>query len=742
MRKLLIIIFTLVFNFSFLNAEVVKDTIIKGNKRISDETILLYGDIKLGKDYSEADINNIIKNLYSTNFFEDIQISLNKNILSLTLKEYPVLNQLIIVGENSKRFKDQIKKVMQLKEKRSFLKSLLAKDIENIKSLYSFNGYNFSEVNAKIKEIDSENFDLVIEIEKGNITKIKKINFVGNKSIRSNRLREVIASEEDKFWKVISKNTNFSENLINLDVRLLTNYYKSNGFYNVEINSKTAKITETGDAEIIYSINEGKRFVINKIATEVDSVFDKEIFFPLESVYKDLIGEYYSPFKIKKLLEEIDNLIAKNNLQFVEHNVQETLDEDTISVVFNIFEGEKSLIERIDILGNSITTESVIRGELVIDEGDPFTKLGLEKSVAELKARNIFKSVNYKVEDGSEKNLKRIKINVEERPTGEISAGAGIGTDGGRFSVSIRENNYLGEGKQLGFDIDVDKDSLAGTFRYNNPNYDFLGNSIFYSLRSEKNDAPTRGYENSIVSGAVSTSFEQYKDINLNLGLSATYDDLSTNSGASESLKKQSGQFTDISGNYGISFDTRDRKFMPTEGSIVSFDQSLPVFADRASIGNTLTVSKYISLSEDIVTATKFYASAINGVDDDVRLSKRRFLSSKRLRGFKKGKVGPVDGTDHIGGNYAAAFNIEANLPNLLPEDSKTDVNVFLDFGNVWGVDYDDTLDNSNKIRSSTGVQASWMSPIGPMTFVFSKALRKSDTDSAETFNFNLGTTF
>ena len=465
-------------------------------------------------------------------------------------------------------------------------------------------------------------------------------------------------------------------------------------------------------------------------------------FFPLNNVYKDFIGEYYSPFKIKKLLEEIDDLIAKNNLQFVEHNVQETLEEDTISVVFNIFEGEKILIERIDILGNNITAENVIRGELVIDEGDPFTKLGIEKSVAELKARNIFKSVNYKVEDGSEKNLKRIKINIEERPTGEISAGAGIGTDGGRFAISIKENNYLGEGKQLGFDLELDKDSLAGTFSYNNPNYDFLGNSIFYSLRSEKNDVPTRGYENSIVSGAISTSFEQYKDINLNLGLSASYDDLSTLSGASESLKKQSGEFSEISGNYGISFDKRDRKFMPTEGSIVSFNQTLPIFADRASIGNTFSASKYVSLSEDIVTATKFYASAINGVDDDVRLSKRRFLSTKRLRGFERGKVGPVDGTDHIGGNYAAALNLEANLPNLLPEDSKTDVNVFLDFGNVWGVDYDESLDNSNKIRSSTGVQASWMSPIGPMTFVFSQTLQKSDSDSAETFNFNLGTTF
>ena len=181
---------------------------------------------------------------------------------------------------------------------------------------------------------------------------------------------------------------------------------------------------------------------------------------------------------------------------------------------------------------------------------------------------------------------------------------------------------------------------------------------------------------------------------------------------------------------------------MPTEGSIVSFNQTLPIFADRASIANTFSASKYVSLSEDIVTATKFYASAINGVDDDVRLSKRRYLSTKRLRGFERGKVGPVDGTDHIGGNYAAALNLEANLPNLLPEDSKTDVNVFLDFGNVWGVDYDESLENSNKIRSSTGVQASWMSPIGPMTFVFSQTLQKSDSDSAETFNFNLGTTF
>ncbi len=742
MKKIFIIFLLIILNFSFLKAEVIKKTIIDGNKRIADETIILYGDIQLGKDYSEAELNEIIKNLYSTNFFEDVQVSLNNNTLKLDLVEYPVLNQLIIIGEKSNKFIDQIKKIMQLKEKRSFIKSRLVRDVENIKNLYSSLGYNFTKVEAKVNEVDKENFDLILEIERGNKTKIKKVNFVGNKTIRSNRLREIIASEEDKFWKIISRNTNLSQDLLNLDERLLTNYYKSNGYYNVEVNSKTAKINEAGDAEITYSINEGQRFIISKISTKVDSVFDKEIFFPLNNVYEDYIGDYYSPFKIKKLLESIDNLIAKNNLQFVEHNVQETLDEKTISIIFNIFEGEKKLVERIDVLGNSITTEAVIRGELLIDEGDPFTKLGLEKSISELKARNIFKDVTYKVEDGSEKNLKKIKINVEEKPTGEISAGAGIGTNGGSFAVTVKENNYLGEGKQLGFDLEIDKESLAGTFSFNDPNYDFLGNSIFYSIKSEKNDVPTRGYENSIISASVETGFEQYKDINLSLGLTASYDDLTTLDSASDSLKKQSGEFSELSAVYALVNDKRDRKFMPTDGSVVSFRQSLPVYADKAFIDNTFSASNYFSLSEDIITAAKFYFSSVNGIDDDVRLSKRKAISTSRLRGFEKGKIGPIDGSDHVGGNYAAALNFEANLPNFLPEDSKTDVSVFLDFGNVWGVDYDSSLDNNSKVRSSTGLSASWNSPIGPMTFVFSQVLQKNSTDKTESFNFNLGTTF
>ncbi len=741
--KLTVKLFFLFFIFLQSNAAIITKIVIDGNNRVSDETIKVYGDIKENENVDEKKINEILNSLYSTNFFEDVQINEINGILNISVKEYPVVNQLIILGEKSSKIKNEIKKRISTKSKRSFIKSSLSKDIELIKNLYSSIGYNFANVEVKVKELDKTNFDVLVEIERGEITKISSISFVGDKKIRDNRLRNIIASETDRFYKIISRNTKFSQNLVNLDLRLLKNYYKSLGYYDVEITSNSAELNKDKNIDLVYSINAGKRYRINKITTNVDSTFDKELFLSLNKDYKEYIGEYYSPFKVKDLLEKVDLIIEKNNLQFVEHNVEELIENDSISIKFNIFEGEKILVERINIIGNNVTNESVIRGELTLDEGDPFTKLNLDKSISDIKSRNIFQDVRYEIADGSATNLKIININVEERATGEISAGAGIGTNGGSFAIQVTENNWLGEGKRLDFSLDVDAESLGGTLNFTDPNYDFLGNSINYFVKSESNDKPNQGYENTIISTGINTGFEQYKNIFTTLGITATYDDLRTDSNASSSLAKQSGEFSEIAGSYGFKYDGRDRSFMPTKGSVVGFTQVLPFYADKSYISNTFTYSKYSTLSENIVGAGKLFLTAINGLnDDDVRISKRKNLSNNRLRGFKKNKLGPVDDKDHIGGNYAAALNLEANLPNLLPENTRTDVSVFLDFGSVWGVDYDSSINSSNEIRSSTGVAASWNSPLGPMTFILSTNLKKASTDETESFNFNLGTTF
>ena len=731
------------FSIFSASAEVIEKVNINGNDRVSEETIKIYGQIELNKEYSESDLDEILKNIYSTEFFEDVDVSIIGNQLNIKVKEYPVINQLILIGEKKKGNVEQIKKLINLKENTSFIKSYLTQDIEIIKKLYSSLGYNNANVDVKIKKIDSLNLDLLIEIDRGDQTKISKINFIGNSIFKSKRLRDVIASEEDKFWKFLSRNTNLNENIIDLDKRLLTNFYKSSGFYDVRITSSIAEIKNDGSAQLSYSINEGSRYSINKISTKIDKVFDKKIFFPLNKIFSEYIGSYYSPFKVKKLLEEIDKLIDINDLQFVEHNVQEVIEGKSINIIFNIFEGEKKLIERINIVGNTITDEKVIRGEMILDEGDPLTNLQLEKSIAELKARRIFKKVDYTIKDGSENNLKIIELEVEEQSTGEISAGAGVGTSGGSIAFSVKENNWLGEGKSLGLDVQLDNESIAGFVTYVDPNYNFLGNSLSYSLKSEKNDKPTQGYENSVISASVGTSFEQYRNIDVSINLNASYDDLKTESSASQSLKNQSGTFSEFGTSYGFKLDNRDRAFMPTSGNLISFNQSVPIYADKSFIGNTFTASTYKSLNENIIGSSKLFLTAINGLgDDNVRLSKRRGLPGSRLRGFEKGKVGPVDGNDHIGGNYAAALNFEANLPNLLPENSNSDAYIFLDFGNIWGVDYSDDINESNKIRSSTGLNINWSSPIGPLSFVFSEALIKADTDKTQGFSFNLGTTF
>ena len=737
-----IIIFILLFTSS-LNAEIINKIIIDGNNRISEETIKVYGEIEINKNYSEQDINQILKNLYSTNFFKNVDISLKNKTLRITLKEYPIVNQLILSGEKNKSYEKEIIKAIRLKEKQSFIKSFLAKDIETIKSLYSSLGYNFTKVEVKVRNVDQSSLDLLILVERGEKSKISSISFTGNEKIRTKRLKEIIASEENKFWKFLSKNTALSENLINLDQRLLLNYYKSLGFYDAQIKSNFAEINQSGKANLVYTIEEGKRYIINRISTNVEKIFNKEIFFPLNEDFNKYVGEYYSPFKIKKLLEKIDLIIDENNLQFVEHNVQEKLNEDTISIVFNIYEGERNLVEKINITGNYVTNEDVIRGEFLLDEGDPLTEINLDKSIAKIKSRRIFKNVNYEVSEGSKKNLKIIDISVEEQPTGEIGAGAGIGTSGGTLAFNVKENNWLGEGKSLEFEVQLDDESLRGDVIYTNPNYDFLGNSLYYNLSSSQNDKPNQGYENSVISLSAGTSFEQYRDVKVSISLEGTYDDLRTQDSASTSLKKQAGSFSEVSAIYGFTNDKRNRAFMPTSGSILSFSQSLPVYADRSFISNSLSLSKYHSLNEDVVGSGKLFLSAINGLrGDDVRLSKRKGLSSKRLRGFEKNKIGPVDGDDHIGGNYAAALNFEVNLPNLLPESTNTDVGLFLDFGNVWGVDYDSSIDNSSKIRSSVGAAMNWMSPIGPMSFVLAQNLSKAQTDKTESFSFNLGTTF
>ena len=742
MKKLLLLLFLLSFT-NILSAEIIKKIDISGNERVSDETVKVYGGVSLNQDIDNLKINEIIKKLYSTNFFEEINVSVSNQTLFIKLVEYPVINEIIIVGETAKKYKEAIKKNIKSKKNGPFVKALIADDESTIKKIYSTLGFNFLEVKSKVETFSKKRVNVYFEIEKGEKTKISKINFKGDRKLRDRRLRDIITSQETKFWKVLTKNTNLNESNIELDKRLLTNYYKSIGYYDVKVLSEIVELKEDFQSEITYNINAGTRYKISKISTKVDPVLDKKLFLPLNKIYKKTIGNYYSPFTVKKLLDELDFIINNEDLQFIEHNVNEILKDDTIELIINVIEGQKVIVEKIDIVGNSVTNESVIRSGLLLDEGDPYSKVKVDKSLAQIRSKRIFASVKETTIQGSMPNSKKIEISVEEMPTGEISAGAGIGTNGGSFAFNIKENNWLGKGVTVSANADLSADSVSGSLSLTDPDYNFTGKELSYYLKSVQNDKKDSGYENDVIGAGVSLSYEKFKDIYFSPGLSLTYDDLTTDNTASALLKKQSGSSTDLMFDYALSSDKRDRRFMPTAGHLTSFYQQLPVFADQPHLKNNFSTRHYKEFSEDMIGALKFGVTAINGLnDEDVRISQRLNLSTSKLRGFEPGKIGPKDGDDFIGGNYSTSLNLEANFPNFFPEKSNADIGLFLDAGNVWGVDYSDSIDDSNKLRSTAGANFSWLSPAGPLSFVFSKNITKASTDVDQSFNFRLGTTF
>ena len=328
-------------------------------------------------------------------------------------------------------------------------------------------------------------------------------------------------------------------------------------------------------------------------------------------------------------------------------------------------------------------------------------------------------------------------------PTGELSAAAGTGTDGTTFQFALSENNYLGEGLRVETTLDMSETSIRGGLDVTNPNYNYSGNSLTFGVSSKKTDNEDSGYENTVTRFGIGTTFEQYDEIYLSPRLDLEFDDLAVGSDASKSLKRQEGNFTDLTFGYGISKDSRDRSFMPTRGSIISFGQGIPLLQeDKSSLYNKFSINKYHSFSDDVLGAVKFYTAGLWALDDEVRISKRLHIPSSRLRGFERRKIGPIDQGDFVGGNYAAALNFEAALPNLLPEATQTDVAAFLDFANLWHADYDASVGQSSKIRSSLGFATNMYTPIGPLNFVFAKELSSAESDKTQTFKFEIGTSF
>ncbi len=750
MRKIKILSFLilsisfLLMSLSFSNAETVKKFTVNGNDRISDETIIIFSSIKQGDKINSQKLNKILKNLYDTNFFDNISVNFKNNELIISVIENPIINKIKFTGIKSKTLTKTISKNLNLKSSSSFNSFQLEKDKLQIKTELKNIGYYYSTVDVFKENKNNNTLDLTYVINLGNKAKIKKITFSGDKIFKVRKLKSIIISEEYKFWKFISGKKYLNENIISIDKRLLKNFYLNQGYFNVKINSTFAKAIDQESFELIYNINANEKIFFNNFSIELPNDFDNENYKKINNLFDDLKGEPYSINRIDRILKKINDISISE--QYVSSNAfaEEIVYEDKIDLKFIINKVDTVFINKINIFGNNVTNEAVIRNQFELDEGDPFNEILFTRTINNIKSLNFFKDVKSEILENTTENSKTININLEEKPTGEIMAGAGFGTSGTTTTFGIKENNYLGNGLSVDAKLDLSQESIKGKFSLKNPNYNNSDKSIFTNIQSSETDRLTDfGYKTNKTGFTFGTDFEYYDDLFLGLGFNSYYESIETDSSASAQQKKLKGNYFDNFLSLSLDLDKRNQKYQTTQGYRNYFSTDIPVLSETNTFSNTLITSAFFEYLDQSVLKSSFYFKNSNSITGkNIKLSERLYLPSNRLRGFQSGKVGPKDGNDFIGGNYVASINFSSDIPKLFENSQNTDIKIFLDVANVWGVDYDSSLELSDDIKSAIGVGLDWYSPIGPMNFSLSQHLSKGSNDITESFRFNLGTTF
>ena len=739
-----IILFLLILtSYSFANIKEVK---IFGNKRVSSNTIEALVD-KKNTQIDTFYINNLTRKIYNTEFFSNVKISYDNNILNISVEENPIINFFYINGITGDDL-DAVNKIVSLKENNIFSVSKLKKDLEDVKDLFKSSGYYFVVVEPEVIKIDDNQINLILNINKKDISKIKNIYFIGEKYFSSGQLLDIISSAEDNWWSFFS-NSSLNEDRVEYDKKLLKSFYKSKSFYDVQIESVLANLDNKNNFTLTYSINSGKKYKFGNVEIKTEgSIFKESNISDIKNISEKIIkGKMYSTPAILTIEKQINTYLEDEKYANIEIDIEEIKKTDEkIDLILKLNSLKKTLIGKINIYGNSITEEKVVRDSLIISEGDILNNSKIKKSIDNIDSKNFFKKTDYKISDSDlQKNSKDLNLYVKEQPTGSLSAGIGYGSSGGLLEGSINERNFLGKGIDLNFTGRLASEKVSGVFSYIDPNFMNSEKELANYFFSETDDYSNAGYKSKRIGDRLATRYEIFEDIHLRPFGILQFDKLETNSNASSLLRSRDGNFTTTTLGFNLAADFRNSKNLPTSGSLSFFDQSYAtLISDVPTIQTSVGSTFYQELiNEKFIGSAKLKLSNVTAFDNkDIKLSDRLFASASDLRGFESRGVGPIDSGSHVGGNYLAVVNLKSTFPNPIPDILRPKSYLFYDIGNVWGVDYSDVVSESSNLRTSTGIALDVVTPIGPLSFTYSIPLSKASTDKEQRFLFNLGSSF
>lgn len=723
---------------------------VVGTQRIEADTVRSYLSIASGDAFTPEGLDKSLRNLFATGLFQDVKLEREGGRLIVRVQENPVINRIAFEGNHHVK-DEQLTGEVTLKPRTVFTRTKVQNDVKRLLDVYRRSGRFAATVEPKIIQLEQNRVDLVFEINEGQTTYVQAINFVGNKQFSDGRLREALRTKEERWYRFFSQDDTYDPDRLTFDREMVRRFYLSRGYADFRIDSVTAELSPDRTGFIVtMTVNEGERYSFGdvKVESRLPDLNGSDL---MPSV-TTLSGEGYNSEEIEETIQALTEDVGNRGYAFVDvkPHIERKPDEKKINVTYNVVEGPRVFVDRIEITGNVRTVDKVIRREMRLVEGDAFNAAKLRRSKQRLRELNFFEKAevtNVPSEGAQDRTV--IKVEVQEKSTGELSFGAGYSTTlGPLLEVSAKERNLLGLGQSLRLSGVLAGSKSQVDMSFTEPYFLDRPVAAGIDLFAVRRDMTSySSYNSESIGGSLRAGYQLSdklrEDWKYTLRQTRIYD---ISDSATRYIKDQEGTTVLSSIGHTLLYDRRDSRVDPTEGWYVRFSQEFAgLGGDERFLRLNVGGGHYFNLGDQWVVSVLGTAGYIYGINDAVNINERYFMGGDNLRGFETAGIGARDSNgDALGGIWMWSGTVQLDFPLGLPQELGLTGKIFSDFG-VLGPTEElsgETVSYDSGIRASLGIGMTWRSPFGPLSLDLGYPVLKSSYDKTQYFRFNFGTRF
>ncbi|HVM99264.1 MAG TPA: outer membrane protein assembly factor BamA [Caulobacteraceae bacterium] len=741
--------------------------VVSGNERIEQDTILSYLPIQVGDTVDQAKLDLALKTLTRTELFSDVRITLEGDTLNVQVVENPIINQVLFEGNSSIK-EDKLKDEVTVRPRGIFTKAKVQEDVGRIIELYRRSGRISATVTPKIVNLPQRRVDLIFEISEGPKSGILGINFQGNKQFSANDLRDVIVTKESVWWKFFESNDNYDPDRIEYDREQLRKFYRNRGYYDFRVVSSVAELSpDKNGFAVTYTVDEGERYKFGKLQVQTElKKLNPDI---LRALLPLRTGQLYSDEKIQQATDALTFAAGSAGFAFVDvrpeyHSNPST---HTVDVTFDVREGPRVYIDRIDIVGNTQTLDYVIRREMSLSEGDAYNRVLVDQSKNRIKALGFFKDVDITTTPGTEPDRTNLLVKVTEQPTGELSASAGYSSvDQLVVDLGFNQSNFRGRGQDVRARLEIGSLSQDIDFSFTEPR--FMGRNLAagFDLYATRYDFQQfASYKSASAGGGVHVAFPLTVNSTMQLRYTLRTDDVIVDANlctpgaelVSIVLCDERGSYVTSAFGYSVRLDKRNDPVVPTRGYYLDLSQDVAGFGGSVHYVRTeWDGGWYHGFSKDFIlslTTSGGYIQGWNG--DSIRIGDRFYRGGDTFVGFQLAGIGPRDTRfqDALGGKLYLLGELQQTFPNGLPAQYGIKTAIIADVGTLGLLDRSSKFDPLTNaplptvrddlgLRASVGMSVFWKSPLGPLRFDIAEPVAKEPYDIVQVFRFSTNTRF